>query len=236
MAAAAKSVDLSPTITETEGASKSPVVEAHQPVTKAAPVKKKFEFGQKRQKKAAADAPKRVEEAFVDGSGVAFVKGQTYGYEVLLDRVQLLISTHNPGLQGSRKIMVKPPEVSRVGSKRVAWTNFAEICKALNRTPDHVYQFVLSELGTVGSVAADGRHLVLKGRYGQKHIESLLRKYITEYVSCYMCKSPNTELVKDSRTRLFNIKCDACGASRSVTTIRSGFHAVSRGERMRARA
>ncbi|KAH0474454.1 MAG: uncharacterized protein KVP18_002972 [Porospora cf. gigantea A] len=55
MAAAAKSVDLSPTITETEGASKSPVVEAHQPVTKAAPVKKKFEFGQKRQKKAAAD-------------------------------------------------------------------------------------------------------------------------------------------------------------------------------------
>lgn len=43
---------------------------------------------------------------------------------------------------------------------------------------DHVHQFVLAELGTEGSIAGDGQ-LVLKGKYGPKNIESLLRKYIS---------------------------------------------------------
>lgn len=46
---------------------------------------------------------------------------------------------------------------------------------------DHVHQFVLSELGTEGSIAGDGQ-LVLKGKYGPKNIESLLRKYISMFL------------------------------------------------------
>lgn len=83
----------------------------------------------------------------------------------------------------------------------------------MNRNQDHVHQFVLSELGTEGSIAGDGQ-LVLKGKYGPKHIEALLRKYITEYVTCQMCKSPNTTMERDSRIRLFNQHCEACGAYR----------------------
>lgn len=49
----------------------------------------------------------------------------------------------------------------------------------MNRSQDHVYQFVLAELGTEGSIAGEGQ-LVLKGRYGTRHVESLLRKYISE--------------------------------------------------------
>lgn len=49
----------------------------------------------------------------------------------------------------------------------------------MNRSQDHVFQFVLAELGTEGSIAGDGQ-LVLKGKYGPKHIEALLRKYISE--------------------------------------------------------
>eukprot|EP00922_Rhytidocystis_sp_ex-Travisia-forbesii_P064449 GHVS01095769.1.p2 GENE.GHVS01095769.1~~GHVS01095769.1.p2 ORF type:complete len:107 (-),score=10.19 GHVS01095769.1:258-578(-) len=104
----------------------------------------------------------------------------------------------------------------------------------MNRAQDHVFQFVLAELGTEGSIAGDGQ-LVLRGKYGPKHIEGLLRKYITEYVTCQMCKSPNTTMERDSRTRLFNQKCASCGANRSVTTIKSGFHAVGRGERRKAK-
>ena len=40
--------------------------------------------------------------------------------------------------------------------------------------------FVFSELGTTGS-ESEGR-IVIKGAYQAKNIESLLRKYISEYV------------------------------------------------------
>lgn len=54
----------------------------------------------------------------------------------------------------------------------------------MQRTPDHVLQFVLAELGTEGSIGGDGQ-LTLKGKFGPKHIESLLRKYISTFL--YHC-------------------------------------------------
>jgi translation initiation factor 2 subunit 2 len=47
----------------------------------------------------------------------------------------------------------------------------------MHRTPEHVIQFLFSELGTSGSV--DGaKRLVIKGRFQQKQIENVLRRYI----------------------------------------------------------
>ena len=68
-----------------------------------------------------------------------------------------------------------------------------------------------------------------------KYIESLLRKYIGEYVTCKMCRSPNTELTKDSVSRLFFCKCKDCESSRSVAPIRSGYHAATRADRRAAK-
>lgn len=48
-------------------------------------------------------------------------------------------------------------------------------------------------LNSKGSIDAENR-LVLRGKYVPKYIESLLRKYIIEYVACHMCRSPNTTL------------------------------------------
>lgn len=47
----------------------------------------------------------------------------------------------------------------------------------MHRQPDHVIQFLFSELGTTGSVDGAGR-LVIKGRFQQKQIENVLRRYI----------------------------------------------------------
>eukprot|EP01053_Blabericola_migrator_P013244 Blabericola_migrator_1__13243@NODE_91_length_14555_cov_140_209277_g81_i0_p6_GENE_NODE_91_length_14555_cov_140_209277_g81_i0NODE_91_length_14555_cov_140_209277_g81_i0_p6_ORF_typecomplete_len233_score23_48eIF5_eIF2B/PF01873_17/1_9e35Lar_restr_allev/PF14354_6/0_055Elf1/PF05129_13/3_9e02Elf1/PF05129_13/0_44_NODE_91_length_14555_cov_140_209277_g81_i01271413412 len=194
-------------------------------------------FGKKKKKKRSKKTETQYETndgTFVDGSGQVFVPGNVYPYAELLSRIQYLIRKHNPDLQGNRKYTIKPPQVSRVGSRRVAWTNFKEICSIMQRSQEHVCQFVLAELGTEGSIAGEGQ-LVLKGRYGPKHIESLLRKYITEYVTCSMCRSPQTTLERDSRTRLYTISCAACGANRSVSVIKSGFHAVSRADRRKAK-
>lgn len=56
----------------------------------------------------------------------------------------------------------------------------------MHRSPEHVIQFLFSELGTSGSVDGSKR-LVIKGRFQQKQIENVLRRYIgTLFVKwCY---------------------------------------------------
>jgi translation initiation factor 2 subunit 2 len=56
----------------------------------------------------------------------------------------------NPDLTAGekKKFVMKPPQVARAGSKKTAFANFAEICRLLKRTPKHVLQFLLAELGT----------------------------------------------------------------------------------------
>lgn len=75
------------------------------------------------------------------------------------------------------------------------------------------------------------QRLVIRGKYVPKYIESLLRKYIVEYVTCKACRSPNTSMTKDSVSRLYFMQCEECGAGKSVAAIRAGFHAQTRADR-----
>lgn len=68
-----------------------------------------------------------------------------------------------------------------------------------------------------------------------KHIERLYKKYKEQYVKCANCKNYSTKLDKDPATRLYGLECKACGATRTVATIRAGFQAVRRGERKKAK-
>merc|ERR1712039_292345 len=161
-------------------------------------------------------------------------KGPVYEYQELLTRLYQIIEDKNPSLGVASKYKLKPPQVVRVGSKKGSWVNFQEICEMMKRPPEHLTQFVLAEFGTEGSNTADGQ-LILKGRYQPKHIESLLRKYIKEFVTCEMCKSANTKLDRDSSTRLWMVGCSNCGASRTAISIKSGYHAVTRADRRAAK-
>merc|ERR1719401_2737813 len=91
-----------------------------------------------------------------------------------------------------------------------------------------------SKLSACFSIGGDGQ-LILRGNYKEKHLESLLRKYIKEFVTCEMCKSANTSLARDSSTRLYVVNCQNCGASRTATSIKSGYHAVTRADRRAAK-
>lgn len=107
---------------------------------------------------------------------------------------------------------------------------------------EHVMQFMLAEMGTTGNVGGDeGSRLTLKGRFQQRQIEMVLRRYIgswhflaiislhtltvylVEYVTCKTCKSPETELQKENR--LYFVQCHSCQSRRSVNTIKTGFQA-----------
>jgi translation initiation factor 2 subunit 2 len=157
-----------------------------------------------------------------------------YTYDELLDKIVNMLQTNNPALVEKKKRNIKPPQLQLMSSKKTLWVNFQEICTMMQRSPDHVYAFFMAELGTEGSIDGNQR-LIIRGKYVPKYIESLLRKYVVEYVTCEMCRSPNTDLQKDGASRLYFCHCRDCGSSRSVAPIRSGYHATSRADRRAAR-
>ena len=98
-----------------------------------------------------------------------------YTYEDMLDRVMGILHAQNPDLIEKKRRTMKPPQLTRVGTKKTLWVNFQEICTMMQRSPQHVFQFFMAELGTEGSIDGNQR-LVIRGKYVPKYIESLLRK------------------------------------------------------------
>ncbi|PIA38520.1 hypothetical protein AQUCO_02700016v1 [Aquilegia coerulea] len=144
-----------------------------------------------------------------------------YKYEELLGRVFNILRENNPELAGDRRrTVMRPPQVLREGTKKTVFVNFMDLCKTMHRQPEHVMTFLLSELGTSGSL--DGlQRLVVKGRFAPKNFEGILRRYVNDYVICNGCKSPDTILSKENR--LYFLRCEQCGSGRSVQPIRAGF-------------
>lgn len=196
-----------------------------------------FDLSQKKKKKKkkaadapASDEPKDVQSENVQ-SGISEVTDPPkYSYQQLLERVTDILHQNNPELTDKKRHTVKPPQLMRVGTKKTLWANFQEICKGMRRNPEHVFAFMMAELGTEGSIDGNQR-LLIRGKFVPKYIESLLRKYIVEYVTCQMCRSFNTSLTRDSVSRLYFVHCQDCGSSRSVAAIRAGYHAQTRADR-----
>jgi len=182
------------------------------------------------QRRLLSEESNALEKKFPD----KYDRKSVYTYSDLLNRVINILHSKNPDLMEKKRRNMKPPQLTRVGTKKTLWVNFQEICTMMQRSPEHVFQFFMAELGTEGSIDGNQR-LVIRGKYVPKYIESLLRKYIVEYVTCQMCRSPNTDLLKDSTTRLQFCNCKDCGSSRSVVAIRSGYHAISKADRRAAR-
>merc|ERR1712183_1028526 len=157
-----------------------------------------------------------------------------YTYDQLLTRVFGIMRRANPEMVSGekKKFIISPPQCARVGTKKTSFVNFSTIVAQINRQPKHVIQFIFAELGSSGSV--DGTNqLIIKGRFQQKQLETVLRRYIKEYVTCHTCKATDTTLEK--RERLDFLKCNVCQSSCSVASIKTGFQAVT-GKRARIRA
>lgn len=104
-----------------------------------------------------------------------------YTYDELLTRVFNIMREKNPDFVTGekRKFVMKPPQVNRVGTKKTSFSNFAEICRLLRRQEKHLLNFLLVELGTSGSLDIN-KQLTIKGKFQQKQIENVLRRYISK--------------------------------------------------------
>jgi translation initiation factor 2 subunit 2 len=154
-----------------------------------------------------------------------------YTYEQLLDRINLLLGrTENSMDSNTKRKSIEYPEVERLGTTKVLWTNFDKTCKVLNRKHEHIMKFFLHDFGTDGSLNED-KNFVLKGRFTSKQFEVILSKYIATYIKCQNCNSLNTNLRKDQIVHLTFLYCDDCHAHRSVQSIRAGYHAETKADR-----
>uniref|UniRef100_A0A8C6M9F4 Eukaryotic translation initiation factor 2 subunit 2 n=1 Tax=Nothobranchius furzeri TaxID=105023 RepID=A0A8C6M9F4_NOTFU len=168
--------------------------------------------------------------SFSPSTGPAWAGSERdYTYDELLNRVFNIMREKNPDMVAGekRKFVMKPPQVVRVGTKKTSFVNFTDICKLLHRQPKHLLAFLLAELGTSGSIDGNNQ-LVIKGRFQQKQIENVLRRYINLDLGCCI-----TILQKD--TRLYFLQCETCHSRCSVASIKTGFQAVT-GKRAQLRA
>lgn len=139
----------------------------------------------KKKKKAKEDAAPSEEKEEKDATKSLEQSGDDeYTYQLLLDRIYTYLRANNPDLVNKKRAVLRPPEVMRVGTSKILWVNFPEICKMMKRDPEHVFRFFLAELGTTGSIDGNQRFMI-KGKYVPKYIESLLKKYIGKSAKFY---------------------------------------------------
>lgn len=122
-----------------------------------------------------------------------------------------------PEIKGSGERFVVPEPKLLTEGKTTVLENFAVIVDKLNREPEHVFKFLLRELGTAGKM--DGSRAIFQRKLTTGVVNELISAYVKEYVTCSECGRPDTHLIKSER--VLTLRCDACGAHRPVTKRRA---------------
>ena len=131
-----------------------------------------------------------------------------FEYDALIDRSRARIP---PDISERNRWTMPIPEILVEGNQTII-RNFAAIVDAMDRDANHVYQYLINELGTSGT--REQVRVMLKGRVPPKRIKEKIVGYVKTYILCEQCKAPDTRFIKEDRTTL--LKCQACGATRPV--------------------
>jgi translation initiation factor 2 subunit 2 len=182
---------------------------------------------QKKKKKRPKRDDEPEEETWLDTD-------RDYTYAELLERVHSQLRVNNPNLAIKQTRSLPPPMILKKGTKKTLWANFERIAGLLQRTTEQLKTFVLAELSSTGSLDIYQR-LTINGLFKPGQFESLLKKYIGEYVTCSMCRNMKTSLERDNVTRLFFLNCEICSSRRAVAPIKTGFHATNRADRRKVK-
>ncbi len=122
-----------------------------------------------------------------------------------------------PEIKGSGERFVVPEPKLLTEGKTTVLENFAGIADKLNREQEHLFKFLLRELGTAGKI--DGPRAIFQRKLTSGIVTELINAYVKEYVTCSECGRPDTHLMKSER--ILTLRCDACGAHRPVTKRRA---------------
>jgi len=134
-----------------------------------------------------------------------------YDYEALLKRARSQL----PETVSKRERLEIPKLQYAVVGTRTIIHNFNEIAEVLNRDPRHLLKFLTGELATAALMQES--RVIFQGKFPRETLERLLQRYMETFVTCPVCKRPDTKIVKEKR--LSFLVCMACGAKSSVRQL-----------------
>ena len=157
-----------------------------------------------------------------------------YDFAELLDRIELIMNQRNEQLEDESKDQRGELPLTKMVTTKTSIMNFDTLCEQLSRPREHLLDFIKAEMDVEGNFGSEG-NVLLQGRHKGPMINGLYKKYVEQYVRCLGCKSIKTQMTRDQSTRLLNLKCTICDATRTCQNIKKGFHMIRRGERRAAR-
>lgn len=119
-----------------------------------------------------------------------------------------------PGVEKKKraKINIPIPELAKENMNTI-WTNILVFCQLVNRGQNQVATYIKEELCMEVSMCQAGLRLY-KSKIKVGMLQTVLKKYIKEKISCEQCKGIRTILEKNG-ARGFNVHCTECGSNRA---------------------
>lgn len=105
---------------------------------------------------------------------------------------------------------------STIVGNRTFVKNLVDVAQVLRREPDHLMKWMAKELASAGQI--EGKGAIFQGKFTPQAIGAKFQQYLDTYILCGECGKPDTRLIKEER--LLILKCEACGAKRSVPKIK----------------
>jgi len=134
-----------------------------------------------------------------------------FDYDALLKRARTQLEKIN--LEQERFVI--PKLMSLIQGKKTILKNAAQVCKIINRDPQHLLKYFVKETGVPAT--NDDTKIILNGVVNSFKVNQIYQKYINEFVLCKQCKKPDTRIIIEKGVLL--LKCDACGAINPVRKI-----------------
>ncbi len=135
----------------------------------------------------------------------------SYSYDELLKRARAQI----PEVTLKKERLELPRLLVTMVGMRTTIANFKEVADTLDRDPQHILKFLTREMATAATYH-DGR-AIFQGKFPRDTFERLIQRYMENFVTCPVCKRPDTKILKERR--LSFIVCNACGAKSSIKQL-----------------
>lgn len=135
-------------------------------------------------------------------------------YEYLMNRLYYLHSKEDDTIKVKK--LTLPKLIIKREAKRTSINNFEKICNSMNRCTTHFESYIAKEYRVKTSITITNA-IVLKGKFNDKQLEALIKKYVGIYVCCKICKCNNTDLVNENR--LTFVICNKCKSKTSVAKV-----------------
>ena len=130
-------------------------------------------------------------------------------YEKLLKRIEKNLIKNSKVADG--RFELPPVDVMWEGQKTYL-RNFVEYPKITRRDPTKLLQYLSKEFAVPAERVGDSAMFIAKR--DPDDFKRLLEIYVSDYVRCITCQSPDTRIEKEKRIHF--LICEACGAKSTI--------------------